>query len=240
MMKPCMTPTDPSTARAQFVFTSYSNANLIQPPVPCDVMLHDSNRSQSTSEPLPFYFILYAYLIQAAVQGRVLPSSTPNGEISSVYPSPIYHGKRTLWRPKKMKVGDSCNVWCLLTCRCLMLMGLGDWNTWNTFSGSKYGNDNNKKTINETEYSISNQTENWKSAPYLYTNGDTPINDFKKELKGEFAYKQMVLEIVRWGGWATWALAKSNLKGRSSGSIPLRSDGSQDGLAGRLDHVSGG
>jgi hypothetical protein len=85
-----------STARAQFVFTSYNNDNWIQPPVLCDEMLHDSNRSQFTSDALPFYFILYAYLIQATVQGRVSPSSTPNGEISSVYPSPIYHGNRPL------------------------------------------------------------------------------------------------------------------------------------------------
>jgi hypothetical protein len=50
---------------------------------------------------------------------------------------------------------------------------------------------------------------------------------------------QMVLVIVRRGGWINWAMAKGN----SRGAIRLKTTqmyGSRDGLAGRLDCVSNG
>ncbi len=50
---------------------------------------------------------------------------------------------------------------------------------------------------------------------------------------------QMVLVIVRWGGWKARAVAKSNSRGPPGWRL-LRSDSSREGQTGMLDHLSNG
>ncbi len=80
---------------------------------------------------------------------------------------------------------------------------------------------------------------------YIYVETVLQLN-FAWELKGIFMQAkgdylnwvhsdQIVLEIVRRGGWAALMVAKSNARG-PSGSGPLGSDGSRDGQAERLDY----
>ncbi len=130
-----------------------------------------------------------------------------------------------------------------------------DHSTWNTCPGSESSNDNNWKIIIETQYSISSQKENWtvhnQSSIYIYIYmymRRLSCNLFSGVFKGnllasylDWAHSdQMVLEIVRWGGWALWMLAKIKSRVAIRPSSPLRSDGSCDGQAGRLEQVSSG
>jgi hypothetical protein len=80
-------------------------------------------------------------------------------------------------------------------------------------------------------------------------NALTVLNWISEELKGgtymkakedypdRVHFDQMVLWVVRRGGWTAWAVAKGNL--RPPDSSPLKSDSFRDGQAWRLNRVSG-
>jgi hypothetical protein len=134
---------------------------------------------------------------------------------------------------------------------------LGDRNTWTLFQDQKwywnemkwYCSDNNQ--INQTmaqnikslnEQNLDNVQYKTIRPSYKWGSGESQVGVYMKatwDYQDQVHSDQMVLMIVREGGWTTWAIAKSNSKGLS-GSSPLKSDSSHDGQAGRLDCVSGG
>ncbi len=124
-----------------------------------------------------------------------------------------------------MEVGESCDVWCLMTQSCRWINQFKDWNTWNTFPGSENSNDNKWTIIGKSWMKQNMQSwmeQNFNSAQYSYIHSDHPTNESQGKLKGFFLHAsqggcldqvhsdQMVLKIVKEGGWAMWAVAKSN------------------------------
>jgi hypothetical protein len=114
----------------------------------------------------------------------------------------------------KMEVGESCDIWCLLSWSCILCNQFWDRNTWNTLTGSDYSNDNNWKIMSDAEYSISQQIENW-TVYKIYTCRD----HHSMNLRGN---------------------SRRILHASQRGSSQLSLDGSPDSQAGRLSCVSGG
>ncbi len=105
--------------------------------------------------------------------------------------------------------------------------------------------DNAWKIINKTEYQISNRIENHQSTIFKYVRrpcsnwiSDWTQREFYMQAKEGYLNQvhsdQMVFKIVRLETEPREQWLKAT-QGGPSGSSPLRSDGSHDGQAGRLD-----